>query len=132
MATITFSGNLAADPELRFTPNGVAVARFRVIENKRRQNDAGEWEDGEPNTFRCEVWRDLAEHLAESCHTGDRVSVVGHIVTERWIDKETRQDRTAQKVAVDEVSVSLKYHTTTATKAARQSVGQPEGEQPQS
>lgn len=128
MATITFSGNLAADPELRFTPSGRAVARFTVIENKRTQNEAGEWEDGEPNVFRCEAWRNLAEHIADSAQKGDRVTVIGHVVTERWNDKETGDARTAQKVTAEEVAVSLKFHTVRATKSTKTSDAEAEAE----
>lgn len=127
MASITFAGNLAADPELRFTPQGQPVARFRVIENRRKQNDAGEWEGSEPNVFRCEVWRSIAEHVAESCKKGDRITVAGHIVTERWNDKETNEARTAQKVTVDEVGFSLRYHTVKAEKAGKPAEAAAEG-----
>lgn len=119
MASITFTGNVAADPELRFTPTGRAVVRFTVMENKRQQSAAGEWKDGEPNVFRCEAWQDLAEHIAESCGSGSRVSVTGRVVTDRWVDKDTQQDRTAQKIVAEEVGVSLRYHTAKAAKATR-------------
>jgi single-strand DNA-binding protein len=131
MATITFAGNLAADPELRFTPNGRAVVRFRVIENRRRRNDAGEWEDDEPNVFRCEAWRSLAEHIAASAKSGQRVTVTGTITTQRWDDKDTGEPRTAQMVTADEVGISLRYHTATAEKAARKPTEQDQAEQDQ-
>jgi single-strand DNA-binding protein len=120
MSTITFAGNLAADPELRFTPSGRGVARFTVIENRRRRTEDGQgWEDAEPNVFRVQVWGSFAENVVESCGKGDRVHVTGSIVTDRWADKETREDRTAQHVKADEVSFSLRYHTVRATKATR-------------
>ena len=120
MSTITFAGNLAADPELRFTPSGRGVARFTVIENRRRRTEDGQgWEDAEPNVFRVQAWRSFAENVVESCGKGDRVHVTGSIVTDRWADKETREDRTAQHVKADEVSFSLRYHTVRATKATR-------------
>ena len=120
MSTITFAGNLAADPELRFTPSGRAVARFTVIENRRRRTEDGQgWEDAEPNVFRVQAWGSFAENVVESCGKGDRVHVTGSIVTDRWADKETREDRTAQHVKADEVSFSLRYHTVRATKATR-------------
>lgn len=120
MSSITFAGNLAADPELRFTPSGRAVARFTVIENRRRRTEDGQgWEDAEPNVFRVQVWGSFAENVVESCGKGDRVHVTGSIVTDRWMDKETREDRTAQHVKADEVSFSLRYHTVRATKATR-------------
>jgi single-strand DNA-binding protein len=120
MSSITFAGNLTADPELRFTLNGRAVARFTVIENRRRRTEDGQgWEDAEPNAFRVQVWGSFAENVVESCGKGDRVHVTGSIVTDRWMDKETREDRTAQHVKADEVSFSLRYHTVRATKTTR-------------
>lgn len=120
MSTITFAGNLAADPELRFTPSGRGVARFTVIENRRRRTEDGQgWEDAEPNVFRVQAWGSFAENVVESCGKGDRVHVTGSIVTDRWTDKETHEDRTAQHVKADEVSFSLRYHTVRATKATR-------------
>ena len=120
MSTITFAGNLAADSELRFTPSGRVVARFTVIENRRRRTEDGQgWEDAEPNVFRVQAWGSFAENVVESCGKGDRVHVTGSIVTDRWADKETREDRTAQHVKADEVSFSLRYHTVRATKATR-------------
>ena len=120
MSTITIVGNLAANPELRFTPTGRAVTRFTVIENRRRRTEDGQgWEDAEPNVFRVQAWGSFAENVVESCGKGDRVHVTGSIVTDRWADKETREDRTAQHVKADEVSFSLRYHTVRATKATR-------------
>ncbi|MFT8395939.1 single-stranded DNA-binding protein [Propionibacterium sp.] len=119
MSTITFAGNLAADPELRFTPSGRAVARLTVIENRRRRGEDGQWQDAEPNVFRVQVWGSAAQNVAESVGKGDRVHVTGSVATDRWQDKESQEDRTAQYVKADEVSVSLRYHIAHATKAAR-------------
>lgn len=118
MATITFAGNLAADPELRHTQNGKAVARFTVIENRRRRTANG-WENAEPNVFRVEVWDQQAENAAASLHKGERVHVDGRIVTDRWDDKDSGAPRTAQHVVADEVSFSLRFHTVQATKASQ-------------
>lgn len=129
MSSITFAGNLAADPELRFTPSGRAVARFTIIENRRRRTEDGKgWEDAEPNVFRVQVWGSFAENVVESCGKGDRVHVTGNIVTDRWMDKETREDRTAQHVKADEVSFSLRYHTVRATKASQSNTQSAEAE----
>lgn len=120
MSTITIVGNLAADPELRFTPTGRAVTRFTVIENRRRRTDDGQgWEDAEPNVHRVQVWGSFAENVVESCGKGDRVHVTGSIVTDRWTDRETQEDRTAQHIKADEVSFSLRYHTVSAKKATK-------------
>ena len=129
MSTIALTGNLAADPDLHFTPSGRAVARFTVIENRRRRTEDGQgWEDAEPNVYRVQVWGSFAENVVESCGKGDRVHVTGSIVTDRWVDKDTREDRTAQHVKADEVSFSLRYHTVRATKATRTNTQTPAAE----
>lgn len=120
MSTIAFAGNLAAEPEIRFTPSGAQVAKFTVIENRRRKTEDGKgWEDAEPNAFRVQAWDSLAVNIAESVHKGDRVMVEGSVVTDRWTDKDSNQERTAQHIRADEVAFSLKFHTVTATKAPR-------------
>jgi len=130
MTSINFAGNLAADPELRFTPSGRGVTRFTVIENRRRRTEDGQgWEDAEPNVYRVQVWGSFAENVVESCGKGDRVVILGSIVTDRWVDKETREDRTAQHVKADEVAFSLRYHTVRATKATRSAGQAPEAEE---
>lgn len=116
MSEITFVGNLADEVELRYTANGRAVARFRVLENRRTRNAEGEWVDAEPNAFRVQVWGDQAENVHASCHKGDRVHVTGEIVTDAWEDQETKKIRRAQKVEASEVSFSLRYHQVQATK----------------
>lgn len=117
MSTITFAGNLAVDPEVRFTPSGAQVANLVVLENRRRRNDAGEWEDLEPNRYRVQAWAGLAENVAESLHRGDRVLITGAITTDRWIDKDSGEARTAQVIKASDVAFSLKYHTVVATKS---------------
>lgn len=118
MSHISFAGNLAADPELRVTQNGKSVARFTVIENRRRRTDDG-WTDAEPNVYRVETWGQTAENVAASLHKGDRAHVEGRIATDRWEDSESGTPRTAQRVDADEVSFSLRFHTVTATKNPR-------------
>lgn len=118
MTTINFTGNLAADPELRFTPSGKAVARYTVIENRNRKNDAGEWEQGEPNVFHVETWGQQGENVAESLAKGDRVFVAGIIFTDRWTDKESGDERTMQKVRGDEVGPTLKWATAKPVKVS--------------
>lgn len=120
MSSITFAGNLAKDPELRFTPSGAQVATFTVLENRRRKSEDGQgWEDAEPNAFRVQAWNSMAENVAESVHKGDRVMVEGTVVTDRWTDKDSNQPRTSQHIRATEVAFSLKFHTVQATKAAR-------------
>jgi single-strand DNA-binding protein len=128
MSTITFAGNLAADPETRFTPSGAQVANLVVLENRRRQNDAGEWEDLEPNRYRVQVWAALAENVAESVRRGDRVIVTGSVTTDRWSDKDTGDARTAQVIKASDIGFSMKYHTVQGTKSSKQ--GPQEGIEP--
>ena len=100
--TVTFEGNLAADPELRYTASGKQVVEFTVLVNERRLNtDTGEWEDGEPTRHRVKAFKQLGENIAESLRKGDRVFVHGTITTEVWTDKDTGDKRTAQKVLAD-------------------------------
>ncbi|MGC1209575.1 MAG: single-stranded DNA-binding protein [Ornithinimicrobium sp.] len=120
MNSITVTGNLGSDPELTYTPNGRAVLRATVFENRSRPAKDGEgWEELEPNRFRVQVWASLAENVAESCRQGDRITVDGTIITDRWADKETGEVRTAQTIRADEVSFSLKYHTVQATRSTK-------------
>ena len=120
MSTITFAGNLADEPELRFTPSGRQVVRLTVIENRRRKTEDGTgWEDAEPNVYRVQAWGNYAENITESCSKGDRVVVSGSVRTDRWTDKDSGDARTAQHVVADEVAFSLKFHTVRATKATR-------------
>ena len=124
MATIDFTGNLAEDPEIRFTPNGRQVTRLRVIENRRRQNfETGEWEDAEPNAFTVNVWRSLGENAGESLRKGNAVYVKGHIVTDRWSDKETGESRTSQVVVAEHLGPDLKWQTVEVAKAPKKSPG---------
>lgn len=127
MTTVTIIGNLAADPELRFTPSGKAVARYTVIENRNRRTDAGEWEQGEPNVFHAETWGQQGENLAESVTKGDRVFVTGQIFTDRWNDKETGEPRTMQKLRGDEVGPTLKWATAKPVKVSGNTENHHEG-----
>lgn len=106
---ITLIGNLTADPELRFTPSGAAVANFTVASTPRNfDRTSGEWKDGETMFLNCSVWRQAAENVAESLTKGTRVIVSGRLKTRSY---ETRdgERRTVFEVEVDEVGPSLKY-----------------------
>lgn len=109
--TVTFEGNLAADPELRFTPTGKQLAELRVLVNARRQNDAGEWEDTEPTRHRVTCFGTLAENVTESLRTGDRVLIIGRLTTDTWTDKDTGDKRTAPRVLADAAGASLRWAT---------------------
>lgn len=108
--TVTFAGNLGADPELRFTPNGNPVTQLRVIVNRRTRTSAGEWEDVEPTGHSCKVWGTAAEHVAESAIKGTRVLVHGHLETETWTDKDSGDKRTRDVVVVEEIGLSLTWN----------------------
>jgi single-strand DNA-binding protein len=104
---VTLSGNLTDDPELRFTPNGVAVANFRLAVDQRIW-DADGWKDGESSYFRVSVWRDQAEHVSRSLHKGARCVVVGRLRSRSWETPEG-QRRSAVEVDAEEVGMSLRF-----------------------
>ena len=117
---ITVIGNLTADPELRFTPSGAAVANFTVASTPRQfDRQSNEWKDGETLFMRCSVWREAAENVAESLQRGARVIVSGRLVSRSWDDKETGQKRSVMEMQVDEVGPSLRYATAKVNKTQR-------------
>src|SRR5262245_15018432 len=106
---ITVIGNLAADPELRFTPSGAAVCNFRVASTPRVfDKEANEWRDGEAMFLSCSVWRQQAENAAESLMKGDRVIVNGRL-EQRAYETSEGGKRTVFEVDVEEVGPSLKF-----------------------
>src|ERR1700759_3931998 len=117
--TITVVGNLTADPELRFTPSGAAVANFTVASTPRTFDKAsGEWKDGEALFLRCNIWRQSAAHVAESLTRGRRVVVQGRL-RQRSFETKEGEKRTVVELEVDEVGPSLRYATAKVNKAAR-------------
>ena len=115
---ITVVGNLTADPELRFTPSGAAVANFTVASTPRTfDKNSNEWKDGEALFLRCSVWRQAAENVAESLHKGSAVIVQGRL-KQRSYEKEGEK-RTVYELDVEEVGPSLKWATAKVTKASR-------------
>ena len=125
--TITVTGNVTDDPELRFTPSGLPVANFTVAVNRRFKNPAGQWEDKLDGFFRCSCWRDMAENVAESLQKGTRVVVVGRLQEQRWEDQEGGK-RSRIEIQVDEVGPSLRWATASVQKSNRSS-GQAAGGQ---
>src|SRR5690606_9777846 len=114
--TLTVIGNLTADPELRFTPSGPAVASFTVASTPRTfDRQAGEWKDGETLFLRCSVWRDTAENVAESLETGMRVIVTGRLVQRSYETREGEK-RTVVELQVDEIGPSLARATAKVTR----------------
>ena len=117
--TITVVGNLTADPELRFTPSGAAVANFTVASTPRTfDKNSGEWKDGEALFLRCNIWRQSAENVAESLTRGMRVVVQGRL-RQRSFETKEGEKRTVVELEVDEVGPSLRYATAKVNKAAR-------------
>ncbi|WP_250031836.1 single-stranded DNA-binding protein [Paractinoplanes maris] len=109
--TITVVGNLTDDPELRFTPSGAAVAKFRIASTPRTlDRQSGEWKDGEPLFLACNIWRDAAEHVAESLQRGSRVIVQGRL-RQRSYETREGEKRTVYELEVDEIGPSLRYAT---------------------
>jgi single-strand DNA-binding protein len=111
-------GNLTRDPELRFTPSGLATATFGITVNRRWQNrQTGDWEEA-TSFFDVVCWRELADHVAESLSRGDRVVVTGRLEQRSWeTDEGDRRSRIA--LVAEEVAPSLRWATATVTKAAR-------------
>jgi len=121
---ITVIGNLTADPELRFTPSGAAVANFTIASTPRTfDRQTGEWRDGDALFLRCSIWRQAAENVAESLTRGMRVMVSGRL-RQRSYEKDGQQ-RTVIELEVDEIGPSLRYATAKVTKVSRDSAGVP-------
>jgi single-strand DNA-binding protein len=117
--SITIAGNLVDDPELRFTPAGQPVARFRVASTPRfRDNATGEWKDGDSLFLTCNVWRQAAEHVAESLTRGMRVIVSGRLRQRSYETKEGEK-RTVYEVEVDDVGPSLRNASAKVNRVAR-------------
>jgi single-strand DNA-binding protein len=116
---ITVVGNLTADPELRFTPSGAAVANFTVASTPRTfDRQTNEWRDGEALFLRCSVWRQAAENVAESLQKGMQVIVQGRL-KQRSFETKEGEKRTTYELEVDEIGPSLKFATAKVTKAGR-------------
>jgi single-strand DNA-binding protein len=118
--TITLVGNLTADPELRFTPSGAAVANFTVASTPRTfDRQTNEWKDGDAMFLSCAVWRQAAENVAESLQKGMRVIVTGRLKSRSYETREGER-RTVFEIDVDEIGPALKYAT---AKISRNSSG---------
>src|ERR1700752_4737672 len=120
---ITITGNLVEDPELRFTPAGQPVARFRVASTPRfRDNATGEWKDGDSLFLSCNVWRQAAENVAEALQRGMRVSVQGRLRQRSYETKEGEK-RTVYEIEVDEVGPSLRNASAKVVRSSRATGG---------
>ncbi|HAN23637.1 MAG: single-stranded DNA-binding protein [Microbacterium sp.] len=115
---ITVVGNLTADPELRYTQNGLPVANFTIASTPRTfDRQANEWKDGEALFLRASVWREFAEHVAGSLTKGSRVIATGRLRQRSYQDRDGN-NRTAIELEVDEIGPSLRYATAQVTRAA--------------
>ncbi|MDQ2739035.1 MAG: single-stranded DNA-binding protein [Actinomycetota bacterium] len=116
---ITVVGNLTADPELRFTASGAAVANFTVASTPRTLDRASnEWKDGEALFLRCSIWRQAAENVAESLTRGSRVIVSGRL-KQRSFETKEGEKRTVIELEVEEIGPSLRYATAKVNRANR-------------
>jgi single-strand DNA-binding protein len=128
--SVTIVGNLTDDPELRFTPTGAAVCKFRVASTPRYfDRTAGEWKDGEPTFLDCSAWRGLAEHIAESLPRGARVILTGNLKTQRWKSDGSGKSTAGETIERQQIDVfaigpELTYATAKVQKMARSRDGQ--------
>ena len=120
---ITVVGNLTADPELRFTPSGAAVASFTIASTPRTfDRNTNEWKDGDALFLRCSIWRQAAENVAESLQRGMRVVAQGRL-KQRSYETREGEKRTVVELEVEEVGPSLKYATAKVNRTQRGSSG---------
>lgn len=117
-SNITLIGNLVDDPELRFTPSGVAMAKIRLAVNRRWRGQDGEWQEN-TSFFTGTIWREQAEQAAESLQKGARVIVSGRLEQRSW-ETEQGEKRSVVEVQVDEIGPSLRWATATVNKTQRQ------------
>ena len=117
-SNITLIGNLVDDPELRFTPSGVAMAKIRMAVNRRWRGQDGEWQEN-TSFFTGTIWREQAEQAAESLQKGARVIVTGRLEQRTW-ENEQGEKRSVVEVQVDEIGPSLRWATATVNKTQRQ------------
>jgi single-strand DNA-binding protein len=114
---VTLIGNLVEDPELRFTPSGVAMAKIRLAVNRRWRDQAGQWQE-DTSFFGGTVWREQAETVAESLQKGTRVIVTGRLEQRQWETPEGDK-RSVVEVQIDEIGPSLRWATATVNKTQR-------------
>jgi single-strand DNA-binding protein len=119
MATnnVTLIGNLVEDPELRFTPSGIAMARIRIAVNRRWRDQAGDWQE-QTSFFGGTLWREAAENAAESLQKGARVIVTGSLEQRQW-ETQDGDKRSVVELRIDEIGPSLRFATASVTKTAR-------------
>lgn len=113
--TVTLVGNLVEDPELRFTPTGVAMAKLRLAVNRRwMDRSTNEWQE-EAHFFTATCWRDMAENVSESLRKGNRVMVTGRLQQRQW-ENEQGERRSMVEVSIDEIGPSLRWATASVSR----------------
>lgn len=115
---VTLIGNLVDDPELRFTPSGVAMAKIRLAVNRRWRGQDGEWQES-TSFFTGTIWREQAEQVAESLQKGARVILSGRLEQRSWETQEGDK-RSVVEIQIDEIGPSLRWATATVNKTQRQ------------
>lgn len=116
--SVTLVGNLVDDPELRFTPSGVAMAKLRIAVNRRwRDRQSGEWQE-DTSFFNGTVWREQAESVSESLQKGTRVILTGRLEQRSW-ETEQGDRRSVVEVQIDEIGPSLRWATASVNKTTR-------------
>ena len=118
---VTLIGNLVEDPELRFTPSGVPMAKIRMAVNRRWRDNNGDWQE-DTSFFGGTLWRDQAETAAESLQKGMRVIVTGRLEQRSWETQEGDK-RSIVEIAIDEIGPSLRWATATVSKTTRSGGG---------
>ncbi len=118
---VTLIGNLVDDPELRFTPSGVAMAKVAMAVNRSWKGKDGEWQE-ETSFFRGTVWREQAESVAESLQKGTRVIVSGRLEQRRW-ETDQGESRSVVEIQIDEIGPSLRWATASVNKTQRGDFG---------
>lgn len=126
LPSLTGTGRLTADPELRFSQQGTAVATVPLAFNSRKFNKStGEWEDADVCFLRGTVFGDAAEHAVETYRRGDEVVVSGRVKTDRWADRQTGEQRSATSMVIDGIGASTRFATAAITRAEKRGGSQP-------
>jgi single-strand DNA-binding protein len=126
--TITIIGNLTADPELRFTPSGAAVAAFTIASTPRHfDRESSQWKDGDPLFMRCSIWRGYAENVAETLTKGMQVIATGRLKQRSYEDRDGVK-RTVVELDIDDIGPTLRFATAKVTKATRAGSAQSYGQ----
>ena len=115
--TVVLVGNLVEDPELRFTPSGVAMAKLRLAVNRRWRDQSGQWQE-DTSFFGGTVWREQAESVAESLQKGTRVILSARLEQRSWETQEGEK-RSVVELQIDEIGPSLRWATASVTKTAK-------------